>query len=107
MRLVDHDREVLIPVRPAELVEDEGEFLDGRDNDLLATLDVFAELLGTLSDGADRRADLRELLDRVPDLLVEDPPVGDDDDGVENLAVFALEADELVREPGDRVRLAA
>ena len=30
------------------------------------------------------RADLGELLDRVADLLVEDAPVGDDDDRVED-----------------------
>ena len=41
------------------------------------------------------------------DLLVEDAPVGDDDDRVEDLLVVALQADELVREPGDGVRLAA
>ncbi len=34
---------------------------------------------------ADRRADLGELLDRVADLLVEDPAVGDHDDRVEDL----------------------
>ena len=33
---------------------------------------------------ADGRADLGELLDRVADLLVEDPAVGDDDDRVED-----------------------
>ena len=37
----------------------------------------------------DRRADLGELLDGVADLLVEDAPVGDDDDRVEDrLAVL-------------------
>ena len=38
---------------------------------------------------------------------VEDPPVGDDDDRVEDVLAVALEPDQLVREPGDRVRLAA
>ena len=32
-----------------------------------------------------RRAHLGKLLDRVADLLVEDAPVGDDDDRVEDL----------------------
>ena len=36
---------------------------------------------------ADRRAHLGELLDRVVDLLVEDAPVGDDDDRVEDRLV--------------------
>ena len=39
---------------------------------------------------ADRRADLRELLDGVADLLVEDAPVGDDDDRVEDLRLSPL-----------------
>ena len=40
-----------------------------------------ARMLGV----ADRGAHLRELLDRVADLLVEDAPVGDDDDRVEDV----------------------
>ena len=39
-----------------------------------------ARMLGV----ADGRAHLRELLDGVADLLVEDAPVGDDDDRVED-----------------------
>ena len=35
---------------------------------------------------ADGRADLRELLDRVADLLIEDAPVGDHDHRIEHLA---------------------
>jgi hypothetical protein len=50
---------------------------------------------------------LRELLDRVADLLVEDTPVGDHDDRVEDRRVVLSEADQLVREPRDGVRLAA
>ena len=55
----------------ADLVEDERELLDGRDDDLLAALDELAQVAGALGM-ADRRADLGELLDRVADLLVED-----------------------------------
>ena len=36
MRLVDDDREAAVPVQRADIVEDEGEFLNRRDDDLLA-----------------------------------------------------------------------
>ena len=64
-----------------------------------------AEVAGMLGV-ADGRADLRELLDGVADLLIENPPVGDHDHRVEHLAVAIARADQLVRQPGDRVRLA-
>src|SRR5262249_51222434 len=51
-------------------------------------------------------ADLRELPDSVADLLVEDPPVGDDDDRVEYRRLGAAEPDELVGQPGNGVALA-
>ena len=51
--------------------------------------------------------DLRELLDRVPDLLVEDLPVRDDDYRIEEGRAVLLEPDELVGKPRDGVRLAA
>ena len=53
------------------------------------------------------RAHLRELFDRVANLLVEDPAIRNDDDGIEHWRVVRREPDQLVREPGDRVRLAA
>ena len=83
VRLVDDDREVPSAVLVADLVEDEGELLHRRDDDLLALLDELAQVAGVLGV-ADRRAHLRELLDGVADLLVEDAPVGDDDDRVED-----------------------
>ena len=83
VRLVDDDRELPSAVLVADLVEDERELLDRRDDDLLAALDELPQVAGVLGV-ADRRADLGELLDRVADLLVEDPAVGDDDDRVED-----------------------
>ena len=84
--LVDDDGEFASAVLAADFVEDEGEFLDGRDDDLLAALDEPAQVAGMLGV-ADGRADLGELLDGVADLLVEDAAVGDDDDRVERLLV--------------------
>ena len=83
VRLVDDDGEAPAAVLVADLVEDERELLDRRDDDLLAALDELAQVARVLGV-ADRRAHLRELLDRVADLLVEDAPVGDDDDRVED-----------------------
>lgn len=56
---------------------------------------------------AHRRADLGELLDGVPDLLVQDHAIGDDDDRVEDVGVVLPQADELERQPSDGVGLAA
>ena len=53
----------------ADLVEDERELLHRGDDDLLALCDELAQVAGVLGV-ADRRADLRELLDRVANLLV-------------------------------------
>ena len=64
-------------------------------------------VLESLRVTAHRRAHLGELLDRVPDLLVEDAPVGDDDDRVEDRRIVLRQADQLVGEPGDGVGLAA
>ncbi|HQZ37544.1 MAG TPA: hypothetical protein PLH72_00790 [Vicinamibacterales bacterium] len=90
----------------ANLVEDERELLYRRDDDLLALGDERAEIAGMFGvpDGG---ADLGELPDGVADLLVEDAAVGNDDDRVENGLIVSLQADHLVREPGDGVRLAA
>ena len=105
MRLVDDDGEGLAALG-GDLVEDEGELLHRRDDDLLALLDELAQIAGALGV-AHRRAHLHELLDGLLDLVVEDAPVGDHDHRVEHLLAAALDADELVREPGDGVRLAA
>ena len=106
MRLVDHDGEVAPAMLVADLVEDERELLHCGDDDLLPGLDEppqIARVFG-VSHGS---ADLGELLDVVPDLLVQDRPVGHDDDGVEDRLPVLLQADQLVREPRDGVRLAA
>jgi hypothetical protein len=112
MRLVDDDGEGPAAL-DGDLVEDEGEFLHRRDDDLPALFDEPAQVARALGV-PDGRADLHELPDRGLDLVVEQAPVGDHDHRVENLPVrlirriaVALQADQLVRQPGDRIRLAA
>ena len=104
--LVDDDGEAPAALLVADLVEDEGELLHRRDDDLLAGLDEAAEIAGTIRV-AHGRADLGVLLDRVADLPVEEEPVGDHDDGIEDRGAVLREPDQLVRQPGDRVALAA
>ena len=106
MRLVDDDGEAPAPLLVADLVEDERELLYCRDDDLLAALDKLAEVTRAFGM-ADGGPDLGELLDRVVDLLVEDAPVGDHNDGIEHLHVVLPETNQLVGEPGDGVGLPA
>ena len=90
----------------ADVLEDEGEFLHRRDDDFLAALDELAQVAGALSM-ADRRPNLGELPDRRVDLPVQDAPVGDDDDRVEDGFAVTLQLDQAMGKPSDRVRLAA
>ena len=115
--LVDDDGEAPPALLVADLVEDEGELLHRRDNDLLAGLDEAAKVAGTLRV-PHGRADLGVPPDRVADLPVEEEPIGDHDDGIEDRGAVLRESepvlrepepepDQLVREPGDGVALAA
>jgi hypothetical protein len=81
------------------------------DDDLLALGDELPEVARALGV-ADCRAHLCELLDGVADLLVEDLPIGDDDDRIECRRIplwvpRPMQPDELVGEPGDGIGLAA
>ena len=106
MRFVDDDGEAPAALLVANLVENEGELLHRRDDDFLARLDEAAQVSRVLCV-AHGGAHLGVLADGVSDLLVEDSAVGHQDDGVEDRRVVLLVPDELVREPGDRVALAA
>ena len=77
--LVDDDGEAASALLVADFVEDEGEFLDRRDDDLLAALDEPAQVARAV--GVSHRCrHLGILPDRVADLPVEDEAVGDDED---------------------------
>ena len=66
------------------------------------------ELLRVLVDGLHHALGVLDLVDGILQLAVEDAPVGDDHDAVEDLLVGGgVQAREAVREPRDAVRLAA
>ena len=63
-------------------------------------------MLRSFSDRADDGGHLRELSDRVADLLVEHTAIGHHDDGVEGRLAAGLQPDQLMAEPSNRVALA-
>ena len=66
---------------------DEGEFLQGRDDDRRAVGQRLHELAGILVDFANHALLVLELVNGVLELLIEDAAVGDDDDRVEDFFV--------------------
>jgi hypothetical protein len=93
--------------------EHEGEGLDGDDDDGLRTLQGLREFLRLRAfallavDAADDTVGVLELIDRLLELVVEDGPIGDDDDGVKLfLAPCGVERGELMGGPGDGVGFA-
>ena len=106
MRLVDDDGETAAPVLIADLVQNEGEFLHRGNDDFLPRLDEFPQVTGSLGMAYDG-PDLSELPDGIPNLPVQNTPVGYDDDRMENRSVILMEFRELVRQPCYGVRFAA
>jgi hypothetical protein len=82
--LVDNDREAALS-EVGDLVEDERELLQGRDDDpALLARQGHCELGAVLVDSGHDARRVLELVDRFLELTVEDHPVGDDDDLVED-----------------------
>src|SRR5215813_2752798 len=106
MCLVDDDRELSPAMLAADLVEDEGKLLHGGNDDLLALGDELAKIARVLRV-SHRRPYLGELLDGVPNLLIENTPVSHHNYGVEYRRTTLRKADHLMRQPRDGVRLAA
>src|SRR6266403_6338793 len=106
MRLVYDDREVAFPVLRTNLLQNEWELLDSRNNDFLSALDELAKVSSVLRV-ADRCPNLSKLLDRVPNLLVEDAAICDNNDRIKYRGIIPLQADELMRKPSDGIRLSA
>ena len=112
VRLVDdHGEPFVAQVRYT--VDDEGELLDRRDNDLLAVFQRRFQVGRAQRRGHDV-LDLGEILYVFAQLLVEQPAVRDHDDAVEHRLVqaarprqagaFGIGFDQLIGRPGDRIR---
>ena len=87
---------------------DDGELLQGGDDDGFARLQGIAQLARVLVDLLDHAFGLLELLDRVLQLPVEYAPVGDHHDGIEQALGrgVLVERSQLVGKPGDGVGFA-
>jgi hypothetical protein len=78
MRLIDNDGKRTTPMFAPYLVENEREFLHGRNYDLLAAFDEptkIARVVG-MTNG---RTNLKEILDGLMQLAVEYAPIGHND----------------------------
>ena len=106
MSFVDDDREFPSTVLIPNFVKNDRKLLDGRNNDLLAALNKLPQIT-RVRGMADRGAYLAILLNGVADLLIEDAPIRDNDDRVEERHFLFFEVNELVRQPGDGVRFSA
>ena len=102
MGLIDDDSEALVAQLAAHVGEDEGEFMDGGDDDLLAVLEVSAQL----ATGGSRAYDViavGEGAEVIAQLLVEVDAVGDEEDAVEEQPAVANQLHQLIGQPGDAV----
>jgi hypothetical protein len=90
-----------VPRQPAHLLADVGELLERGDDDVLLLLQRLLQFLSAVRVRHHAQR-LLERPDRPVELSVQHPPVGDDDDGVEDAAVVGVvERRELVGQPGD------
>ena len=90
----------------AHVFANEAKLLDRRDDDLLALLDEPTEVARPFGM-PHGRAHLLVLADGVANLLVEDAPIGDDDDRIEDGFAVLLQRDQLMGQPRDGEALAA
>src|SRR5256885_14028213 len=101
MRLIDNHGEPLTRQLP-DLLCDHGEFLERGYDNRLPRLERLFELPGGGVDVLDNAERLLELPHCALELAVEDTPVGDDDDRVEDAPVGRIvERRQLVCEPSD------
>ena len=112
MRLIRDHREALALHRGelADLLQREGEGLDGADDDLLARAQRLGQLLALAcafaGDNGDDALGALESLHCLPQLLVQHRAVRDDQHRVEHLpAVRVMQVGQEMRCPGDRIRL--
>ena len=106
MRFVNDDGEIATSVFVADFFQDERELLNSGDDDFLALGDELAQVARTVGVpyGCPH---LRELLDRLIDLAIQDHSVCHHDDGIEHRLVFVAEVYEPMCQPCDGKRLSA
>jgi hypothetical protein len=106
VRLV-HDHRKTLSGQRTDFSGDHRKFLQRGDDDGFPFFEGLLELLGRGVDVLHHPGGLLKLAHGALQLAVEDPTIGDHDDGVEDAAVGGVvQHRELVREPGDRVGLA-
>ena len=106
MSFIDDDGEMVILVFCSNLRNNVRELLNRGHDNTLSIGNGFREIAGAFCP-CDRVADLHELLDRIPNLLVENPAVGDYDNGIQHRATVLFKPNQLMSKPSDRVGFAA
>ena len=106
MSLIDDNGEMVILVFRSNLRNDVRELLNRGHDNTLSICNGFRKIAGVLRP-CDRVADLHELLDRIPNLLVENPAVGDYDNGIQHRTTVLFKPNQLMSKPSDRVGFAA
>ena len=106
MSLIDDNGEMVILVFCSNLWNDVRELLNRGHDNTLSICNGFRKIAGVLRP-CDRVADLHELLDRIPNLLVENPAVGDYDNGIQHRTTVLFKPNQLMSKPSDRVGFAA
>lgn len=106
MRFIDDDGKMPVLVLRAKIGQREGELLDGSNDDPFAIRDGFGEIPGMLRPFY-RLCHLHKLLNGIADLFVQDSPVGDHDDGIDHRVSILHQANQLMGQPRNGIRLAA
>ena len=106
MSLIDDNGEMVILVFRSDLRNDVWELFNRGDNNTFSIRNGFRKIAGVLRP-CNRAADLHKLLDRIPNLLVENPAVSDYDNGIQHRTAVLLKSDKLVSKPSDRVGFTA
>ncbi len=105
MRLVDDDGKTIATMPVADLIENNWEFLHRGNDNFLTTFNEASQIaraFGVAYGGAY----LGELFDRILDLFVENTPVSNHNNGIKNSLTVFFRTDELVGQPGNRIRFA-
>ena len=98
MRFVDNDREGAILICCRNIVQDELELVHYGNDDLLTLIQKGMQI-GRRLCPAYCRGNLRELLYRIFDLLIEVDTVGNHNNSIKDILTAVLKRDKLMGEP--------